>query len=60
MTTNEDIKQTFVAKQHEQQSDDIESIENPFSDGSAYGNCVRTLCSSRSTTMYLHSIMTKK
>ncbi|KAH7636527.1 hypothetical protein HUG17_10497 [Dermatophagoides farinae] len=57
MTTNEDIKQTFVGRQQIEQtkSYDIESgsgesIENPFSDGSAYGNCTRTLCSSRSTT----------
>ncbi|XP_027205113.1 palmitoyltransferase ZDHHC9-like isoform X1 [Dermatophagoides pteronyssinus] len=53
MTTNEDIKQTFVTKQQQQQqsqSYDIEMVENPFSDGSAYGNCTRTLCSSRPKT----------
>ena len=50
MTTNEDIKQTFVTKQQQSQSYDIEMVENPFSDGSAYGNCTRTLCSSRPKT----------
>lgn len=45
ITTNEDIKGTFVAKTPEDTR--YEYAENPFTTGSVWSNCTRTMCSAR-------------
>lgn len=52
LTTNEDIKGTFISRRLPGNDDPNAPryMENPFSQGSAYGNCQYQLCRSRTTT----------